>query len=100
MSRFQEHLYVVVYDIRDDRRWRRVFRTMKGFGDWVQLSVFQCRLSRSRAVDLAARLEAAIAIAEDHVMIIDVGIAEGCEPRVRSLGKQTFEVIERKPVIV
>lgn len=95
-----EHLYIVTYDIADPRRWRRVFKLMHGYGEWLQLSVFQCRLSRSRVVDLTAKLESAIAMAEDHVMIVDVGLAEGCEPRVRSIGKQTFEVIERKPVIV
>ena len=28
-----EHHYLVTYDIRDDKRWRRVFRLMKGFGE-------------------------------------------------------------------
>lgn len=95
-----EHLYIVMYDIADDRRWRRVFKLMQGYGEWLQLSVFQCRLSRSRKVDLTARLEAAIATAEDHVMIIDLGAARDCEPRVESFGKQAFVAIERKPVIV
>src|SRR5690606_2499180 len=47
-----EHLYLVTYDIRDDKRWRRVFKTMKGFGEWLQLSVFQCRLSRRRHAEM------------------------------------------------
>lgn len=41
-----EHLYIVTYDIRDPKRWRRVFKIMNGYGEWVQLSVFQCRMSR------------------------------------------------------
>ena len=49
-----EHLYVVTYDIRDPRRWRRIFRIMKGYGEWVQLSVFQCRLNRQRHAELIA----------------------------------------------
>ncbi|MGZ8155153.1 MAG: CRISPR-associated endonuclease Cas2 [Burkholderiales bacterium] len=28
-----EHLYIVTYDIRDEKRWRRVFRLMKGYGE-------------------------------------------------------------------
>ena len=43
-----EHLYIVVYDISDPKRWRKVFKVMNGYGAWVQLSVFQCRLSRQR----------------------------------------------------
>ena len=41
-----ENLYIVAYDIADPRRWRRVFRLMNGYGEWLQLSVFQCRLNR------------------------------------------------------
>jgi CRISPR-associated protein Cas2 len=96
----EEHLYIVTYDIADARRWRAVFKLMHGYGEWLQLSVFQCRLSRARHVDLLAKLHGAISQSDDHVMVIDVGIAENCEPRVHSLGKQVFSVIDRKPVIV
>jgi CRISPR-associated protein Cas2 len=95
-----EHLYIVTYDIADPRRWRAVFKLMHGYGEWLQLSVFQCRLVRRRHVEMLAKLESAIRLAEDHVMIIDVGVAENAEPRVRSLGKRPFEAITREPVIV
>jgi len=36
-----ERLYLVCYDIRDDKRWRRLYKAMKGYGEWLQLSVFQ-----------------------------------------------------------
>jgi CRISPR-associated protein Cas2 len=39
-----ERLYIVTYDIADPKRWRQVFRAMEGYGRWLQLSVFQCRL--------------------------------------------------------
>ena len=35
-----DHLYIVTYDIRDQKRWRRLFRAMEGRGEWLQLSVF------------------------------------------------------------
>ena len=35
-----EHLFIISYDIADPKRWRRVFRVMKGYGAWLQLSVF------------------------------------------------------------
>ena len=94
-----EHLYIVVYDIADSKRWRRVFRLMQGYGEWVQLSVFQCRLSRRRHADLVARLDALIDHVEDHVVLVDVGVAEGIEPRIVSLGK-AFQAVRREPVIV
>src|SRR5262249_49624735 len=69
-----ERLYVVTYDIADQRRWRRVFRTMKGFGRWLQLSVFQCRLSGRRRAELGAALERLVNQADDHVIILDLGL--------------------------
>ncbi len=95
-----EHLYIVTYDIADERRWRAVFKLMHGYGEWLQLSVFQCRLTRARHVELVARLTNAISAADDHVLIVDLGAAEQVQPRVQSLGKRGFDAIERAPVIV
>lgn len=95
-----EHLYIVTYDIADDRRWRAIFRLMHGYGEWLQLSVFQCRLTRARMVDLHARLSDIINHGDDHVMIIDVGPAEGVSPRVQSLGKRRYDPVERAAIVV
>ena len=95
-----EHLYIVTYDIADDKRWRAVFKLMHGFGEWMQLSVFQCQLTRSRHVELMRRLTDAISLADDHVLVVDLGVADQVEPRVHSLGKRGFDAIERAPVIV
>ena len=73
---------------------------MHGYGEWVQLSVFQCRLSRKRHAEMIATLDQLIQHEEDHVLIIDLGVAEKVTPRVVSLGKATFEPIEREPIIV
>lgn len=94
-----EHLYVVSYDIASPRRWRRVFRIMRGYGEWLQLSVFQCRLDRARLAQLEAAVGEAMNQAEDHVLILDVGPADEVTPRVRSLGK-TFQAVQREAVIV
>jgi CRISPR-associated protein Cas2 len=94
-----EHHYLVTYDIRDPKRWRRVFRLMQGFGEWVQLSVFQCRLSASRHAELHARLDALIHHGDDHVLIVDMGSADRIRPRLTSLGKG-FEAVRRAPIIV
>lgn len=95
----EEHLYIVTYDISDQKRWRRVFRLMKGYGEWLQLSVFQCRLSRRRHADLVATLDELIVDDHDHVLMLDLGPAEKIDPRIISLGKG-FDSIQREPVIV
>ena len=95
----EEHLYIVAYDIGDPKRWRRVFRLMNGYGDWVQLPLFQCRLSRQRHAELIALLDGIIHNGEDHLVLLDLGLAEDIVPRVVSLGK-TFTPVVREPVIV
>ena len=94
-----ERLYVVAYDIRDQKRWRRVFKIMKGYGEWLQLSVFQCRLSQKRHAELIALLDGIIEHEVDHVVLLEVGPADRVEPKVTSLGKK-FEPVEREPTIV
>jgi CRISPR-associated protein Cas2 len=95
----EERLYIVTYDISDPKRWRRVFKLMHGYGEWLQLSVFQCRLSRRRHAELIATLDEIILDDHDHVLMVDVGLAEKVEPRVTSLGKG-YRPLEREPVIV
>ena len=94
-----ERLYVVAYDIADQKRWRRLFKVMSGHGEWVQLSVFQCRLSRRRHAELIALIDGIIHHKDDHVILIDLGPAEQTHPRVVSLGKD-FRPIAREPIIV
>lgn len=94
-----EHLYLVTYDIRDEKRWRRIFKTMKGFGEWLQLSVFQCRLSRRRHAELVQLLDGIINRRVDALLIIDLGPADKVKPRVTSLGDK-FDPVAREPIIV
>ena len=94
-----ERTYIVTYDIADDRRWRRVFKTMNGFGPWLQLSVFQCRLTGRRRAELEMRLRDIIKFDEDHVLIIDLGPASRTKLAVTSIGR-AFQPIERKSIVI
>ena len=95
----EERLYVVTYDIADPKRWRRVFKLMHGYGSWLQLSVFQCRLTARRRVELAARLERRIKADEDHILMLDLGPADKIDPRVERLGK-SFAKVKREALVV
>jgi CRISPR-associated protein Cas2 len=94
-----EHAYVVTYDITDQKRWRRVFKLMKGYGQWLQLSVFHCRLDGGRRAQMAMALETLIDATTDHVVILDLGPAEDVQLAVESLGK-SFTPIERRAVVI
>ena len=95
----KDHTYLVCYDISAPKRWRRIYKLMKGFGDWLQLSIFQCRLNREKMLRMMDGLSDLMDKTEDHVMIIDLGPSESVDLRIQSLGR-TFEPIEKKPVIV
>lgn len=94
-----EHIYIVTYDISEPRRWRRLFRLMQGYGEWLQLSVFQCRLTRRRHVELNAAINEVINHNQDHVLILDLGPVERVDLRVISLGK-AYAPVSREPIIV
>jgi CRISPR-associated protein Cas2 len=95
----EERLFIVAYDIADRRRWRRVFKTLHGYGEWLQLSVFQCRLSRRRRAELETRLRELVKAGEDHVLLIEVGPADKIVLAVESLGK-SFSRIERRATVI
>ena len=95
----KERLYLVTYDISDPKRWRKVFKLMNGFGHWLQLSVFQCRLAARRRAEMTARLETLIEPKEDHILIVDLGLADRVGVRVESLGKG-YEAPKRQATIV
>ena len=95
----REHLYLVTYDISDPKRWRQVFNLMNGFGHWLQLSVFQCRLTARRRADMSAGLAKLIAPSEDHILIVDLGPADKVDVRVESLGRG-YEAPKRRATIV
>lgn len=94
-----ERAYVVAYDISDPKRWRRVFKAMKGYGRWLQLSLFHCRLDGRRRAEMAMTLEGLVNPAEDHVVILDLGPAEEVALAVETIGRP-FEPIERRARVI
>lgn len=87
------HAYLVCYDIRDDKRLRRVARVMRGFGDRVQYSVFRCMMGAKEHAMLRDRVEHVMSPSEDHVLIVDLGPEEGRGGRaLLSLGRPLPEV--------
>ena len=93
-------VYLVCYDICDDRRLRKVYKTMRGAGDHIQYSVFRCELSRKERVELIARLERLIDHAEDQVLIVDLGPAEGrAGGCVEAVGKPYAPLLRRAIIV-
>ena len=60
---------------------------------------FNAALSVQRHAELIALLDGIIHHSDDHVILVDVGLADQVVPRVVSLGK-TYSAVEREPVTV
>jgi len=65
--------YLVCYDIADDKRLRRVFKTCRNFGDHLQFSVFECDLSRAKKSIWKNELGRIINHDEDQVIFVSLG---------------------------
>lgn len=59
--------YVVVYDIPDDKRRKKVSDLLEGYGQRVQYSVFECVLTQAKYDELRQRLKKRVKLSEDNV---------------------------------
>ena len=75
--------YLVSYDVRDEKRLRRVARLLEGYGVRMQYSVFRCYLAHREVErlrwELAQRMEG-----EDNLLI--AGLCAQCVNRIRQRG--------------
>jgi len=74
--------YLVCYDITDDKRLRRAFKTCRNFGDHLQYSVFECDLNPAERIELEAALSQLINHDEDQVLFVALGPTERRGDRV------------------
>lgn len=72
-------LYLVCYDVCGegaDRRLRKVYRCLRGFGEHVQFSVFRCALTELQLAELEDALTRVVDHRHDQVMIVPLGSAD------------------------
>lgn len=94
------HTYVVTYDICDPKRLRKVYKCMLGWGEHLQLSVFQCELNHRELVELRVQLDRIVKPSEDQVLFVDLGSAEGRgSDAITSLGRPYVDP-ERIAIVV
>ena len=68
-------IYLVVYDITNQKRWSKIYKIMRGYGDHAQLSVFICNLSDKEYLMMTHDIDSIINHSDDKVMIADLGPA-------------------------
>lgn len=85
--------YLVLYDIADDKRLRKVYKLMRNWGNHLQYSVFECQLNPTELVTLKGELKDLIHHRQDQVLFVDLGPAAGRGDRViESIGLPYTEI--------
>ena len=80
--------YLVCYDICDDKRLRKVHRTMRNYGDHLQYSIFECQLNAIELAKCQYELNEIIKHNEDQVLFVDLGQSTSRGERtISALGK-------------
>lgn len=80
----QSTLYVIAYDIPDDRRRTKVHKILSGFGTWTQYSLFECFLSKKELVQLRAKLAKHLEDTQDSVRFYP--LCANCVEKVETVG--------------
>lgn len=75
----ERHWYLVIYDVRDDRRLRKVHRLCVAWGHPVQLSMFRVRGTARQIARLEFELSR-VMTTEDRLMM--VRLCPGCAGRI------------------
>jgi CRISPR-associated protein Cas2 len=92
--------YIVTYDISDDDRRTNVFRTLRGYGDHIQYSVFRCDLSDAERISMNATLHPLIDHGIDQILLIDLGPVDGRAMGCVSAIGRRYIAPERTVVVV
>lgn len=78
-------MYIVIsYDIPDDKRRTKIHSVLKSYGQWVQLSVFECQLTATQYAKLRSRLAKLIKPDTDSIRFYF--LCACCEDKIERIG--------------
>ncbi|MBF2017634.1 MAG: CRISPR-associated endonuclease Cas2 [Rivularia sp. T60_A2020_040] len=63
------NLYLICYDIRCPKRWRKAYKLLQGYGDRIQYSIFRCVMNQRNREKLRWELETILA-KEDSILFV------------------------------
>jgi CRISPR-associated protein Cas2 len=70
-------VFLVAYDVADDKRRTKIFNKLKGYGEALQFSLFRCVLTATQRLNLRCEIWKIINHDEDRVLVVDLGPEEG-----------------------
>ncbi len=75
-------MFVIAYDISDNRRRNRLFKALKHFGTPVQESVFECHLTPNQFAQMRQQIERLIDPETDQLRYYD--LCNACANRIQA----------------
>lgn len=92
-------LYIAAYDVSDDKVRLEMSHILLRFGERVQESVFECRLSRSQLAQLVA--ECTPELEKDETANLRIyPVCETCCRRAIALGAVTRARLEQPAIVI
>ncbi|ACA99767.1 MULTISPECIES: CRISPR-associated endonuclease Cas2 [Cyanophyceae] len=93
-----KHWYLVCYDIRSQKRWRKAYKLLEGYGERIQYSIFRCWLTQRSREKLRWQLEEVLTKEDDLLLI---RLSQQCvqdlpkynRPNTWLFDEQTFKVL-------
>lgn len=85
-------MWVVSYDISSDRLRSQIAKTLEGYGQRIQYSVFECRINHKKYEELYNKLRKMMADAEEEGNIRFYYICGNCEEKIHTIGKIPIEL--------
>lgn len=93
-----KNCYLICYDIRNQKRWRKAYRLLEGYGERIQFSIFRCWLTQRTREKLRWELED-ILTKEDALLLIRLshqcvaGIATYNRPGAWSYQEDAYRIV-------
>jgi len=85
-GKLERTLYVIAYDISNDRRRTKIHKMLCGFGEWTQYSLFECYLLDKEWVALRGKLDKLLKPEEDNVRFYYICAA--CVAKAETIGSE------------
>ena len=93
-----KHWYLVCYDSRCQKRWRKAYKLLEGYGERIQYSIFRCWLTQRSREKLRWQLEEILS-QEDDLLLIRLShqcvrdLPKYNRPNTWLFDEQTFKVL-------
>lgn len=92
-------MYVISYDISNNRLRNKIFKTLKNYGKHIQFSVFECELSNRQYKALYQELMGLMqGQSEGNIRIYD--LCEMCSKNIRVIGVKDDSKEEEDDIVV